>query len=215
MFPRVLILKRWWLTYLIQGTRTRNEIPKMILRTLKLHSFDVSQRLEVGKNEHWDIWPKEQEFNRGLQKSYLEARNCILLMFPSIVNLKKWPLTHLLPRTRARQETPNIILRMLKLQSFDVSQRFKIEKMNITSTVTHLNPRPRTYSYESIAVLCVHAGDHVVQIKDTGHSKKRFTVVVTTALDGTMLKTQIIFKKKKVPKLNLPANIVVTVSDST
>ena len=48
---------------------------------------------------------------------------------------------------------------------------------------------------------------------DTGHRKSRFTVILCCCADGRMVKTLIVFKGlKNVPKLNLPADVEVTVS---
>ena len=56
-------------------------------------------------------------------------------------------------------------------------------------------------------------GDKNVDGIDTGHRKSRFTVTLCCCADGQMVKTLIAFKGlKNVPKLNLPADVKVTVS---
>ena len=65
------------------------------------------------------------------------------------------------------------------------------------------------------------ASDQIVHFKDdknvngidTGHRKSRFTVTLCCCAAGRMVKTLIVFKGlKNVPKLNLPADVEVTVS---
>ena len=56
-------------------------------------------------------------------------------------------------------------------------------------------------------------GDKNVDGIDIGHRKSRFTVTLCCCADGRMVKTLIVFKGlKNVPKLNLPADVEVTVS---
>ena len=56
-------------------------------------------------------------------------------------------------------------------------------------------------------------GDKNVDGIDTGHRKSRFTVTLCCCADGQMVKTLIVFKRlKNVPKLNLPAEVEVTIS---
>ena len=57
-------------------------------------------------------------------------------------------------------------------------------------------------------------GDKTVDGLDTGHSKNRFTVVLCISAAGTVIRTQIILKGlKKIPKVVLPKNIDLVVSD--
>lgn len=57
-------------------------------------------------------------------------------------------------------------------------------------------------------------GENTVEALSTGNTKKRFTVVLCASTKGTFLRTMIIFKGlKKVPKIRLPSNIFVAVSD--
>ena len=56
-------------------------------------------------------------------------------------------------------------------------------------------------------------GNKYVDGIDTGHRKSHFTVTLCGCADGRMVKTLIVFKGiKNVPKLNLPADVEVTVS---
>ena len=56
-------------------------------------------------------------------------------------------------------------------------------------------------------------GDKNVDGIDTGHRKSHFTVRLCCCANGQMVKTLIVFKGlKNVPKLNLPADVEVTVS---
>ena len=56
-------------------------------------------------------------------------------------------------------------------------------------------------------------GDKNIDGIDTSHRKLRFTVTLCCCADGRMVKTLIVFKGlKNVPKLNLPADVEVTVS---
>ena len=48
-----------------------------------------------------------------------------------------------------------------------------------------------------------------VLLKTTGHEKTHFTVVLACLADGTKLKPMAIFKRKTMPKDNLPAGVVV------
>lgn len=57
-------------------------------------------------------------------------------------------------------------------------------------------------------------GEKNVEALTTGHEHSRFTVVLCIRMDGKIIKTLIIFKGlKRVPKLILPNDIFVTVSD--
>lgn len=57
-------------------------------------------------------------------------------------------------------------------------------------------------------------GQKPVDGLDTGHSKNRFTVVLCISAAGTVTRTQIILKGlKKIPKVKLPKNIDLVVSD--
>ena len=42
-----------------------------------------------------------------------------------------------------------------------------------------------------------------------GHEKCRFTAVLSCLADGTKLKPMVIFKRKTIPKENIPAGVVV------
>ena len=56
-------------------------------------------------------------------------------------------------------------------------------------------------------------GDKNVDGIDTGHRKSHLTVTLCCCADGRMIKTLIVFKGlKNVSKLNLPADVEVTVS---
>jgi hypothetical protein len=58
-------------------------------------------------------------------------------------------------------------------------------------------------------------GAQDVNINHSGHMKTRFTVAVTATLDGTFLTALIVFGGlKKVPRVDLPSNILVAVSES-
>jgi len=56
-------------------------------------------------------------------------------------------------------------------------------------------------------------GERGVDAVGTGHGKSRFITVLTVAKSGMLLKTMIILKGlKNVPKINVPANVSLTVS---
>ncbi len=56
-------------------------------------------------------------------------------------------------------------------------------------------------------------GEKNVPGVDTGHRKSRFTVVLAVTASGRVLKSLVIFKNlKKPPKVNLPKNVIITVS---
>lgn len=60
-----------------------------------------------------------------------------------------------------------------------------------------------------------NVGSRTIDVVHTGHTKSRFTVVVTLCSDGSMLKGFVIFGGlKNIPKLTLPSNIVVVVNKS-
>jgi len=52
-------------------------------------------------------------------------------------------------------------------------------------------------------------GTRTVNIRTTGHEKSHFTVVLACMADGTKLPPLIIFKLKKVPRVNFPPNVFV------
>ena len=54
-------------------------------------------------------------------------------------------------------------------------------------------------------------GSKTVLIKTTAHEKTRFTVVLACMADGTKLKPMVVFKRKTMPKLKFPANVIVHV----
>ena len=57
-------------------------------------------------------------------------------------------------------------------------------------------------------------GEKNVDGQTTGHDKTRFTVVITIDANGRVLKSLVILKGlKKVPKVQVPDNIEVVVSD--
>jgi len=62
--------------------------------------------------------------------------------------------------------------------------------------------------------MCLYKGEKHVECNDSGHSKDRYTVVITIAMDGRILPTLIIFGGLKyVPKdLILPKDILVCVA---
>lgn len=58
-------------------------------------------------------------------------------------------------------------------------------------------------------------GARSVEVLTTGQDKRRFTTVCTLAADGTQLKNYIILKGlKRIPKVDLPSNIILNVNDS-
>ena len=58
-------------------------------------------------------------------------------------------------------------------------------------------------------------GNKTIDLINSGHDKNRFTVVLTTAADGSILKAMIIFRNlKKVPKCVVPDNCYVAVNTS-
>jgi len=46
-----------------------------------------------------------------------------------------------------------------------------------------------------------------INIQTTGHERSHFTVVLACMADGTKLPPLIIFKLKKVPRVNFPSNV--------
>lgn len=57
-------------------------------------------------------------------------------------------------------------------------------------------------------------GRKSITIKTTGNEKNRFTVVLTCCADGSKLPPMIIFKRKKIPKNEIPEGIIVHVQGS-
>ena len=52
-------------------------------------------------------------------------------------------------------------------------------------------------------------GERTVLVNTTGHEKSSFTVVLLCLANGTKLKPMVIFKRKTIPKENIPAGVVV------
>ena len=57
-------------------------------------------------------------------------------------------------------------------------------------------------------------GASTVSIKTSGAKKQHFTVILSCLADGTKLKQEVVFKRKKMPKEKLPKNIIVFVQEN-
>lgn len=57
-------------------------------------------------------------------------------------------------------------------------------------------------------------GRKTILVKSTGHEKTKFTVVLSCLADGTKLKPMVIFKRKTMPKMTFPSDVLVHVHEN-
>ena len=103
---------------------------------------------------------------------------------------------------------PEFIQKISDFRAFVAEASTNISTDNIGNTDEVSIP------FDALARTTVHLkGGDGVRIDTTGHEKSNLTAVLAVMASGEKLKPMLIFKKKLMPRVEFPANVVVKVNE--